>query len=108
MAESLLLDGPGSVAVSLCNIVINEGSNCSLTCTASGGNPQTYSYQWRFQHKFSNSYQAVSGETGNDLLLRSASHTDAGYYSCVAANGVGERESDTALLNVNCTVMSII
>ena len=93
---------PPDVAVSsLCGAVVNEGNDCRLTCAASGGNPQTYSYQWRFQYKFSSSYQVVSGDTNSDLLLRSVSYTHAGYYSCVATNGVGERESSTALLNIN-------
>ena len=101
-ADSSFSDQPDSVVVSLCNNVVNEGLNCRLTCAASGGNPQTYSYQWRFQYKFSSSYQTVSGETDSDLFMRSVSYTDAGYYSCVATNGVGEGESSTALLNINC------
>ena len=106
-ADSSFSDQPDSVVVSLCNNVVNEGLNCRLTCAASGGNPQTYSYQWRFQYKFSSSYQAVSGETSSGLLLRSVSYTDAGSYQCVVSNAAGEMESDSILLDVNCKLINI-
>ena len=75
---------------SSCSAAVNEGSDCRLTCTASGGNPQTYSYQWKFQLKFSSSYQAVSGGTTAELLLRSVSYIDSGSYKCIVGNDGGE------------------
>lgn len=100
-ADSSFSDQPDSVVVSLCNNVVNEGLNCRLTCAASGGNPQTYSYQWRFQYKFSSSYQTVSGETGGELLLRSVNYTYAGSYQCIVTH-TGGHVSDSIVLNVVC------
>ena len=92
---------PDVTVSSLCGAAVNEGSNCRLTCAASGGNPQTYSYQWRFQYKFSSSHQAVSGEIDETLSLQSVSYTDAGSYSCVVTNAAGSWSSEI-LININC------
>ena len=93
---------PPDVTVwSSCGAVENEGSNCRLTCAASGGNPQTYSYEWRFQYKFSSSYRALGNETGTELLLQSVSYIDAGSYQCIVTNAGGS-VSDSIVLNVNC------
>ena len=86
---------------------MNEGNDCSLTCVASGGNPQAYSYQWRFQYKFSSSYEAVNGTSSEMLLLRSVEDTDAGSYQCVVTNAGGSARS-SVMLNVNCKRTNIV
>ena len=99
--SAVFLVPPDVTVSSLCGAVVNEGSDCRLTCAASGGNPQTYTYQWRFQYKFSSSYRSLSNETDTELLLQSARYTNAGTYQCIVTN-TGGSVSDTIVLNVNC------
>ena len=69
--------------------VLNPGDDCTLTCSPSGGNPENYSYRWRFKHVSRDSYQALTGATSADFLLQSAADSDVGTYECIVTNAGG-------------------
>ena len=90
-----------SVNAATCSGLLNPGDDCTLTCMASGGNPQDYSYAWRFKHMYEDRFEAVTGATSAEFLLQSAMDSDAGMYECMVTNAGGV--SSAALdINVNC------
>ena len=101
-------DPPDVNISSSCRPTLTEGDDSRLTCTASGGNPQTYTYQWRFKYNFDNSYRALSGETNSELSLRSLNYTNAGSYRCIVVNGAGGRDSKSISLNINCKFIDMV
>ena len=80
---------------------MNENSSCTLTCAASGGNPQDYAYEWRFRRKFFDNFQVLTGHNSPELILQSVDYSDAGTYECTVTN-IGGESSGSADLYVNC------
>jgi len=77
---------------------VEEHRELNLLCTASGGNPDIYTYRWMFVSQYGDSEQP--GEVGSEqtLTVSEVFYYNAGIYSCEANNIVG---SSTSSQNVS-------
>ena len=104
--SSFLFSDPHNVSISGCidanDTAVDEHTNCTLHCNATGGNPANVtSYQWEFQPKFGT--EPTVSYTSNDawLELNTVTYTDAGVYGCLVQND-GGLAFDTMTVNVRC------
>ena len=86
-----ILDAAESVTVGVDNNTLTEHDHMTLTCAASGGNPETYSYQWWFTPNFGIAEKHVGDEAV--LNVEDVEYTDAGRYRCEATNSGGSADS---------------
>ena len=70
---------------------ITEGNSLTQTCAASGGNPETYTYQWWFTPNVGMDEKRVGYEAV--LRVEDMAYTDAGWYRCEAMNYGGAANS---------------
>ena len=92
---------PHSVSVSASVNPVVEGTDTTLTCQPSGGNPQTVtSYEWRGPSPIATKSSPVIGST-NQLILINLTYTHAGKYYCSVTN-MGGTGSNSIELIVLC------
>ncbi len=70
------------------------GANHSLTCTASGGESMTYTYQWlRYD-------EDIVNETSSTISFSPLREADVGQYNCRVSDGSMNTTSDSMVINV--------
>ena len=92
-------DAADSVSIDIADDTVIEDEMMMMTCDASGGNPEYYTYQWWFTAKFGSEEKMV----GDDAVLRveQVEYTDAGQYRCEATNHGGSADSTQEVV-VHC------
>jgi len=85
---------PAAMESSSSNTVVNEGSNVTLHCNATG-NP-TPKIIWR-----RNGISTVLHQ-GQNYIMNSINRNQAGNYICSAWNGIGNKENTTITVTVHC------
>lgn len=65
-----------------------EHSELKLTCNASGGNPNYYTYEWRFEPTYGGDIKNNEGKM-QILTVSDALYTDDGRYVCESTNMAG-------------------
>ncbi len=74
--------------------VFTVGASHSLTCTASGGESMTYTYQWlRYDGD-------IFGETSSTIFFSPLRETDVGRYNCRVSDSSVTNTSDNLIINV--------
>ncbi len=82
--------------------VLTAGASHSLTCTASGGAPMTYTYQWlRYDGDIVN-------ETSSTISFSPLREADVGQYNCRVSDGSVTTTSDNVVICVECEYNSDI
>lgn len=76
------------------NTVVNEGSNVTLHCNATG-NP-TPNITWRRNGILTVLHQ------GQNYIMNSINRNQAGNYFCSAWNGIGNKKNTTITVTVHC------
>ncbi len=70
------------------------GASHNLTCTASGGESMTYTYQWQ-------RYDGdIVGETSSTISFSPLREADFGRYNCRVSDGSMTNTSDGVVINV--------
>ena len=76
-----------------------EGDFLLLSCDASGGNPEFYTFSWR-HHKL-DSWLELPKQTDDHLLVYKLTPDDSGTYQCIARNHGGSATTEIAV-QVEC------
>ena len=78
--------GPPSVAASSpTNVVVNIGSNATLSVTASDAGSVSFYYRWRRNGQF------LAGATNSFYTINNAQPSDSGNYQVLVANAVASQ-----------------
>ena len=86
---------------------VKEGEPTALTCDASSGNPDKYTYSWKFSGKYDNNgfVDLPSGfqyqNSGRQVQLTNTQYNNAGTYKCTATNTGGSKDAEKAV-TVQC------
>ena len=99
-----MLSETADVSVTSCADAVDWNRPCTLTCSASHGNPTNYTLQWEFKEKFSDTFQVLTqpvADNPSELELQNVSTNDAGTYRCNVTNFAGVAKADLDL-EVNC------
>ncbi|XP_074644103.1 nephrin-like isoform X2 [Tubulanus polymorphus] len=87
-----------SVSLTPIKSVITKGNSIRLNCAASGGNPDRFTYEWKFSTG-SGVWKSI-GSTNDHLALNNLSKVDSGQYRCQATNTGGLTISNIAIVDV--------
>ncbi len=82
---------------------VTSGTDAAFSVSASGGNPNTYTYQWYYSATQSGTGTRISGATTESYTITSGNMTsdlNGRYYYCVVSNGQYDVESGRARLTV--------
>lgn len=82
---------------------VTSGTSAAFSVSASGGNPDTYTYQWYYAASQSGTGTRISGATSESYTISSDNMTsglNGRYYYCVVSNGQYDVESGRARLTV--------
>ncbi len=80
------------------------GASHSLTCTASGGAPITYTYQWlRYDGD-------INGKTSSTISFPPLREADVGRYNCRVSDGSMTTTSNGVVINVEgeCVMVRLL
>ncbi len=89
---ALTINAAPSITTQPMGAEVNEGSDYSLSVVATGAAPLTYQWQKGGQN--------ISGATNVTLLLENVAPADAGSYTVVVTNDVGNVTSSAAVITV--------
>ena len=77
------------------NQTAREGQSVSMNCNATGNPLPNISWYKVGRHEA----PIMNGKT---FVIAAANRSNAGFYSCVATNGIGKSSTTEAFLNVQC------
>jgi len=92
-AATLTVDFPPGIQTQPQNLTVTQDQNASFSVVANGSAP--FSYQWYFNGA------AMSGATNASLTLNDVQPAQAGSYTVMVSNPVGNLTSQAAALTVN-------
>ncbi|XP_074657814.1 nephrin-like isoform X2 [Tubulanus polymorphus] len=94
-----ILYAADSVSLTPVKSVITENNSIRLNCAATGGNPDSYIYTWKFSTLPAAVWKTI-GSTNDYLTLENLSKADSGRYRCEATNTAGFTISNIATVDV--------
>ncbi|XP_074658381.1 synaptogenesis protein syg-2-like [Tubulanus polymorphus] len=94
-----ILYAADSVSLTPVKSVITENNSIRLNCAATGGNPDSYIYTWKFSTLPAAVWKTI-GSTNDYLTLENLSKADSGRYRCEATNTAGFTISNIATVHV--------
>jgi hypothetical protein len=75
-----------------------QGQSISLQCSPQNGNPASYTYEWTFTPRYTDSTASIKFGNANTVTMNSIQRIHTGKYTCTSTNSAGSTSGATDIV----------